>query len=123
MSVNIRNAFGNAEILSGVSSYGVESGNDLAQVDTLNADKQSSIQLNLKKPVNANPDDNIEVSVHKLHQSHLGLMAYQDIVQGISLFRCFANEKSLYKYGYTGVWRENCKLAPNAPLSYLLKIN
>ena len=122
MSINIRNAFGNAEIVSGKSSYGVDSVNELTDKDTLTADKQSSLQLNFRKPLNANPDDNLDFGIYKLHQSHLSIMSYQDTLQGISLARCFAHEYGYYKFGYQGVWRENHGLSPNAALRFIILI-
>ena len=117
MSINIRNTFGNGEMVSGISKYGVESGNDFAEMDTLNPDKQSSLQFNFKKPILADPDDLFEVSIYKLHHSHLHLQSYQDTKQGISIFRSLLKDNGLYKVGYHGIWRENLKLAPDAPLS------
>ncbi len=121
MQLNIRNVFGNAETLTGKSSYGVDSDSSIPdRNDARNSFMQgaSAHHLSFVKPIGGDPDTIFDATVYKLNRNNSQTMGFQETDHGISLTQTNTLQDGFYKFGYQGVWRENHSIKDNASLTY-----
>lgn len=111
--------FGNAESLSGKSSYGVENEGVIPEKDysesrSFGMQGASAHELTFTKPLYGNPDDSIEITAYKTNRSLAHTLSCQETDQGFSLSRICLLGIGQYKVSYQATWRENHSFHSNA---------
>jgi hypothetical protein len=121
----VRNLFGNAEGLSGKSSYGVESDGVIpdkngSESRMFGMQGASAHELTFTKPLYGNPDDSLEITAYKTNKSLAHTLSCQETDQGFSLSRICLLGIGHYKVSYQAIWRENHSFQSNASKRFIL---
>eukprot|EP00842_Homolaphlyctis_polyrhiza_P005878 jgi/Hompol1/6291/HPOL_004919-RA len=117
MSLNIRNAFGGAETLSGNASYAIDTNGPIYNSDSNDMAGASAYQATFTTPINGDPDHKIEIQAFRQSRNHMLLMSHHERITGMT-FK-LKNWLGLTKqeFSYDAIWRENHNLSPSASFS------
>ncbi|KAI8901917.1 surface antigen-domain-containing protein [Globomyces pollinis-pini] len=123
MSLNVRNAFGNGETISGSSSYGIDTATPLLKRDRVENNLNSmqgasAYHATFTKPLNGDPDTMLEATAYKVDRDHSIFRSYKETLRGLTVkYKNILSNTSIYEAAYDAVWRENHSLTSEASLS------